>query len=176
MQFSKHTSLAARFTPLFLVGASCIAMAIVTGCSSKQMAPPAPAAKPVTVVTAPEAPRAPTPAPAPAPVATAAPAPAPVVAAPVDTPTPRVVLKAEAGLMRCEDKVTVGVKRIVDDGAKIFVSLKGAKEVEMIRVATDSGALRYESKTANLALIYVVGRVFMLDTKRGSRVANDCNL
>ncbi len=172
MQFSIHTSRAARFT---FVGASCIAMAIASGCSSKQMAPPAPAAKPTTVVTAPEAPRAATPAPAvsaPAPAA----APAPLVAAPPDVPTARVVLKAEAGLLRCEDKVTVGVKRIVDDGAKIFVSLKGAKEVEMIRVPTDSGALRYESKTANLALIYVVGRVFMLDTKRGSRVANDCNL
>lgn len=162
--------------PYFLktICASLILLALA-GCSSKQMAPPAPEAKPTTVVS--QAPAAAPAAPAPAPAAAPTPAPAP---APTQAPAPAaaapIVLKAEAGLMRCEDGVTVGVKRIIDDGAKVVVSLKNGKDTEMTRVTTESGALRYESKATSTALIYVVGRVFMLDTKRGSRIANDCKL
>ncbi len=174
MQFTSN-----QFSSTGLLCALPLTLALIAGCASKQPAPPAPAAKPTTVVS--QAPAQPTPvsaapaapavAPAPSVVATPAPAPAPAAA-----PATPITLKAEAGLLRCEDGVTVSVKRIMDDGAKIVVAMKGTKDTEMTRVTTESGALRYESKATNQALIYVVGRTFMLDTKRGSRVANDCKL
>jgi hypothetical protein len=178
MQFFSSVSQFQRFGCFAL---SALALAVASGCTSKQLAPPAPAAQPTTVLTTPAAVASPAVAVS-APAQPAAPKPvSPPVSAPITTPVAvaapaPVTLKAEAGLMRCEDGVTVAVKRVIDNGAKISAAMRGGKDIEMTQVSTESGALRYESKSANLALIYVVGRVFMLDTKRGSRIANDCKL
>jgi hypothetical protein len=177
MQFISSFSQSQRFVYFTLSG---LAFALASGCASKQPAPPAPAAQPTTVLTTPTVASPAVAASAPAQPVAAKPV-SPPVSAPVATPVASaapapVTLKAEAGLMRCEDGVTVAVKRVIDNGAKITAAMRGGKDIEMTQVSTESGALRYESKTANLALIYVVGRVFMLDTKRGSRIANDCKL
>lgn len=81
----------------------------------------------------------------------------------------------ETGLYRCEEKQTVAVKRVMDDGKKIVINWK-AKDYNLVLIPTDSGAVRFEDKAAGFAWIYVVGKAFLLDSKRGSRIANECKI
>ncbi len=146
----------------------------LTGCGSTPKAAPE-ATKPVSVVVGTNAP-APTPAPvvavaptvAPAPVA----APSPVVAAPAVAAKE---FKVEAGMYRCEDQQSVAIKRINDGGKSVIMGYKG-KDYELTKITTETGALRFENPKVGFAWIQVVGSALLLDTKRGSRIANKCVL
>ena len=63
----------------------------------------------------------------------------------------------------------------MDDGKRVVINWK-AKDYNLVLIPTDSGAIRYEDKAAGFAWIYVVGKAFLLDSKRGSRIANDCKI
>lgn len=175
------------FSRTFLAAAT---VSLAAGCASNQ-AVQVPQANPVTTVVgsgtpAPKAVETP-----PAPRSTAAPA-ASTAASPVplaaDTSVPRPTVgptattavtagnyQPETGLYRCEEKQTVAVKRVMDDGKKVVINWK-AKDYNLVLIPTDSGAIRYEDKAAGFAWIYVVGKAFLLDSKRGSRIANDCKI
>jgi membrane-bound inhibitor of C-type lysozyme len=159
----------------------------LSACGSSPKPTPETSAKPVSVVVGANAP-APAPVSAPAPVATPAPvmakAPAPTTpaptatASPVPTPVasaPAKEFKLETGLYRCEEQQTVAVKRINNAGKSIVIGYKG-KDHELAQVITQTGALRYEDSKAGYAWIQVVGSAILLDTKRGSRIANKCVL
>ena len=155
---------------------------LAAGCASKP-AVQAPPANPVTTVVGVGAP---TPiktiatpalagaAPA-APIAVAPPAAVPVVSTPKTAPVASGNYQPEAGLYRCEEKQTVALKRVLDDGKKIVINWK-AKDYELALLPTNTGAVRYESKAAGFAWIYVVGKAFLLDSKKGNRIANDCKI
>jgi membrane-bound inhibitor of C-type lysozyme len=162
----------------------------LSACGSSPKPTPETSVKPVSVVVGANAP-APAPAPASAPVSAPAPiaapvaAPAPVMAktpttSPVPVPAPVASapvkeFKLETGLYRCEEQQTVAVKRINNAGKSIVIGYKG-KDHELAQVITQTGALRYEDAKAGYAWIQVVGSAILLDTKRGSRIANKCVL
>ncbi len=156
--------------------ASVIAFALFSaGCASKSVMPPhsePPAPKPVAVVTAQPIAVVATPLPPAAPVAAPAPIPAP---APKQAAAPAALFQPETGLYRCEEKQTVAVKRVLEDGKKIVVNYK-TKDYDLTLTPSDTGAIRYDNKAAGYSWIYVVGKAFLLDSKRGNRIANDCKL
>ena len=188
------------------LSSTCLAAATIglaAGCASKQTVQ-VPAANPVTTVVGAGAPAPKSVETSPAPRSTAAPAvgpsasPATVAATASSTPRPAVSTtvstppsttlsnplstplssgnyQPEAGLYRCEEKQTVAVKRVMDDGKRVVINWK-AKDYNLVLIPTDSGAIRYEDKAAGFAWIYVVGKAFLLDSKRGSRIANDCKI
>jgi membrane-bound inhibitor of C-type lysozyme len=161
-----------------VLGSAVIAL---SACGSTPKPTPETTAKPVSVVVGTNAP---------AQVAVAAPAPVAVAAAATPVPSPIAVkapepianaaapareFKLETGMYRCEEKQTVAVKRINNGGKSILVGYKG-KDYELGQVITQTGALRYEDAKAGYAWIQVVGSAILLDTKRGSRIANKCVL
>jgi Membrane-bound lysozyme-inhibitor of c-type lysozyme len=153
-----------------------VSAALLYGCSSSPKQPASP-------TVAPPKPVATTPATAPAPVA-AAPAPAP---SPVQTTTAPVQAKAatpeastarmvlETGLYRCELGQRVTVKRIAPDRSNILLNWSG-KDYTMKAVGTESGALRFEDNASGLVWMAIVGKSQLLNSKRGQRLANECNL
>lgn len=81
----------------------------------------------------------------------------------------------ETGLHRCELDQRVTVKKIAPDRSSLLLNWKG-KDYTMQAVKTESGALRYEDKAAGLVWMAIVGKSQLLDSKRGQRLANECNL
>ncbi len=134
---------------------------------------------------------------APAPIGVPAPAPAPPPRASTPTPaasapvasasSPAVSPKAadsepeimaivvNAGLHRCELGKRVLVKRVATDGSGVQVNWNG-KDVNLHSVPTQSGAKRFEDSKAGLAWVVISAKAFILDTKRGQMLANECKL
>ncbi|HVL57660.1 MAG TPA: MliC family protein [Burkholderiaceae bacterium] len=81
----------------------------------------------------------------------------------------------EAGHYKCELKNSVIVRQIDADRGALVLSWRG-KDHTMRAVESKSGALRYESAETGLAWITIVGKSFLLDTKKGQRVAAECRL
>lgn len=124
----------------------------------------APVAPPVAPVTPapPEASQVPAPPPSPAPVAKADdPAAAPIV--------------VHAGLHRCELARRVLVKRVSSEGDVVQINWNG-KDYSLRGVSTRSGARRYEDSKAGLAWVVISVKAFLLDTRRGQMLANECKL
>jgi Membrane-bound lysozyme-inhibitor of c-type lysozyme len=155
-----------------------VTLGILSACSSSPKQPASPVVAPPKPVAT-----APAPAPAPAPVAMA-PTPAPAAAQPVTAPvqakaaapeasTAKMVL--ETGLHRCELGQRVTVKRIAPDKSNILLNWSG-KDYTMKAVGTESGALRFEDKASGLVWMAIVGKSQLLNSKRGQRLANECNL
>lgn len=88
-------------------------------------------------------------------------------------PTARMTL--ETGLYRCELEQRVTVRTIAPDRSHLLLNWKG-KDYTMHVVKTESGALRYEDKSAGLVWMAIIGKSQLLDSKRGQRLANECNL
>ncbi len=126
---------------------------------------------------------APTPAPPPRASTPAPVARAPVANAPAPTVTPKAPdtepeLKAivvSSGLHRCELGKRVLVKRVASDGSGVQVNWNG-KDVNLHSVPTQSGAKRFEDSKAGLAWVVISAKAFILDTKRGQMLANECKL
>jgi hypothetical protein len=162
--------------------ASLLAACNTTGRGSPESAPPP--MKPIETgsmdksAPAPVAVPAPTPAPPPR---TSIPAPSASAPAPAVTPKatdPEPELKAivvSAGLHRCELGKRVLVKRVASDGSGVQVNWNG-KDVNLHSVPTQSGAKRFEDTKAGLAWVVISAKAFILDTKRGQMLANDCKL
>jgi hypothetical protein len=135
--------------------------------------------------------------PAPSPVVTE-PRPAPVQASTGSTPsTPRAaepapvarapVLKApeaeaalrpimvQAGLHRCELGKRVLVKRVASDGGSVQINWAG-KDLILRSVPTQSGARRFEDGKLGIAWVVISAKAFLLDTKRGQMLTNECKL
>jgi hypothetical protein len=155
-----------------------ISAVILAACSSSPKQPASPTVAPPKPVAS-----APAPAPSPAPVA-AATAPTPAPAQPTATPvqakaatpeasTAKMVL--ETGLYRCELGQRVTVKRIAPDRSNILLNWSG-KDYTMKAIGTESGALRFEDKASGLVWMAIVGKSQLLNSKRGQRLANECNL
>jgi hypothetical protein len=170
------------FTGLALI--TFLAACNTTGRGSSESAPPP--MKPIET----GAPARSAPAPAPvAPPAASAPAPsvsspAPVASAPVSSATtakpsePEPELKAivvSAGLHRCELGKRVLVKRVASDGTGVQVNW-GGKDYNLRSVPTQSGAKRFEDSKAGIAWVVISAKAFILDTKRGQMLANECKL
>ena len=157
---------------------TCLATAtigFVAGCASNQVVQVPPTNPVVTVVTA-STPQAITIVETQQPVATVIkPAPEGPLSAASSAPAAGRNYQPETGLYRCEEKQTVAVKRVIDDGKKIVINWK-AKDYDLALIPTVSGAVRYEDKVAGFAWIYVVGKAFLLDSKRGNRIANECKI
>jgi membrane-bound inhibitor of C-type lysozyme len=150
-----------------------VSLTMIVGCSSNKPTPTStnlPPPKPVVSA----APAAPAAAPAVArPEQTAA-------ASPATTSTsapsgPAATMSVETGLYRCEFGARVTVKRIAADRSSILINWKG-KDVSMRSVASQSGALRFEEASSGLVWMAIVGKSQLLDSKKGQRLANECNL
>jgi membrane-bound inhibitor of C-type lysozyme len=141
--------------------------------TSSNLPPP----RPVAITPAPQTAPAPTPAtvtptaqpPVAAAAQTSASSPAPAPSGPVATMT------LETGLYRCELGQRVTLKRIAPDRSSIVVNWSG-KDYTMKSVASPSGALRFEDANAGLVWLAIVGKSQLLNSKRGQRLANECNL
>lgn len=81
----------------------------------------------------------------------------------------------EEGLYRCELGRRVIVRRIAADGATLVLNWLN-RDYPMAAVPARTGALRFEDGASGLAWITIVGQSFLLDTKKGVRVAGACNL
>jgi membrane-bound inhibitor of C-type lysozyme len=148
-------------------------LAMIVGCSSNKQAPTSanlPPPKPVVNA----APAVPATAP---PVArteqTVATSPS-TAGAPAPS-GPAATMSVETGLYRCEFGARVTVKRIAADRSSILINWKG-KDVSMRSVASQSGALRFEEASSGLVWMAIVGKSQLLDSKKGQRLANECNL
>ena len=111
-------------------------------------------------------------APIPAPVAQA-PRPA---TAPAAAPEPELKpIVVQAGLYRCELGKRVLVKRVASDANTVQVNWSG-KDYNLKSVSTQSGAKRFEDAKAGLAWVVISAKAFLLNTKQGQMLANDCKL
>jgi hypothetical protein len=159
-------------------------MAMLAACNttsrgSSESAPPP--MKPID--TGPAASPAPTPTPTPAPPPPRASAPAPVASTPAPAPVakapdPEPELKAivvNAGLHRCELGKRVLVKRVAADGKSVQINWNN-KDYNLVSVPTQSGAKRFEDTKAGFAWVVISAKAFILDTKRGQMLANECKL
>ena len=133
---------------------------------------PAPT-QPSAPVSAPPTPVAVAPAPAPAP-APAAPPPTPDNSS-ASSPTEGKPISVQAGLHRCELGKRVLVKRVASDAASVQVNW-GGKDYTMKAVGTQSGAKRFEESKAGLAWVVISAKAFLLNTKQGQILANECKL
>jgi hypothetical protein len=116
-------------------------------------------------------------APAPAPSRAAEPAPparAPVLKAP-EAEAPLRPIVVQAGLHRCELGKRVLVKRVTSDGGNVQIHWAG-KDLTLRSVPTQSGARRFEDSKAGIAWVVISAKAFLLDTKRGQMLTNECKL
>jgi membrane-bound inhibitor of C-type lysozyme len=84
-------------------------------------------------------------------------------------------MSVETGLYRCEFGARVTVKRIAPDRSSLVLNWKG-KDLTMRAVASQSGALRFEEAASGLVWMAIIGKSQLLDSKKGQRLANECNL
>jgi membrane-bound inhibitor of C-type lysozyme len=157
---------------------------VAAGCGSSNPPPASsnvPPPRPVAITPAPQPAPAPS-APAANPQLAAAGQSSQSSSAPASQPTaapqasgPEPTMRLETGLYRCELGQRVTVKRIAPDRSSIVVNWAG-KDYTMKSVASPSGALRFEDVKAGLVWLAIVGKSQLLNSKRGQRLANECNL
>jgi hypothetical protein len=175
-----------RFNVLFKAATSLSVMAALSACNTtgrgnSESAPPPmkqiDTSRPVTPIPAPASPPA-SQAPAsqnasPPPVASA---PAPVAAQkPVELEPELKPIVVSAGLHRCELGKRVLVKRVASDGSGVQINWN-TKDYTLRSVPTQSGAKRFEDSKAGIAWVVISAKAFILDTKRGQMLANECKL
>ena len=179
----QHTS---QLNSLLKVAASLALVATLSACNttgrgSSESAPPPmkpiDTSRPVTPSPAPTPPPASqAPAPqivSPPPVASA---PAPVAAQkPVELEPELKAIVVSAGLHRCELGKRVLVKRVATDGSSVQINWN-TKDYTLRSVPTQSGAKRFEDSKAGIAWVVISAKAFILDTKRGQMLANECKL
>jgi membrane-bound inhibitor of C-type lysozyme len=157
-------------TLAFSVCAACITLAAGCGSSKQPTASPnLPPPKPVPSTQA-----------SPAPMAKAEQMPPATTTQPSSANStlpngPAATMSIETGLYRCEFGARVTVKRIAPDRSNIVINWKG-KDVAMKAVPSQSGALRFEEPASGLVWMAIVGKSQLLDSKKGQRLANECNL
>ena len=153
-----------------------------TGRGNAESAPPP--MKPIDT----SRPVTPSPAPPPPPPASQAPesqsgspppvasAPAPVAAQkPVELEPELKPIVVSAGLHRCELGKRVLVNRVASDGSGVQINWN-TKDYTLRSVPTQSGAKRFEDSKAGIAWVVISAKAFILDTKRGQMLANECKL
>jgi hypothetical protein len=86
-----------------------------------------------------------------------------------------VPLVAKAGLHRCELGKRVLIKKVTTDGNDTQLNWSG-KDYNMKTVHSPAGAKRYEDAKAGLAWVVIPTKSFLLDTKKGQVLANECKL
>ncbi len=81
----------------------------------------------------------------------------------------------EPGLYRCELNRQVMVRQVAADGQSVVIQwLK--RDYTLTAVLSRAGALRYDDIVSGLAWITIPGKSMLLDTKKGSQLANECRL
>ncbi len=181
IRYSQRTNTLLKATA-GLALASMLVACNTSGRGSSESAPPP--MKPIEMGSVDKSAPAPVAVPTPTPAPRASiPAPAPVASAPKPTVATKAAdsepeLKAivvHAGLHRCELGKRVLVKRVASDGSEVQVNWNG-KDVNLRSVPTQSGAKRFEDSKAGLAWVVISAKAFILDTKRGQMLANECKL
>lgn len=98
---------------------------------------------------------------------------APSVATPPEAAAAGIVL--EPGLYRCDLNRQVVVRRVATDGQSVVLQWN-KRDYTLTAVLSRAGALRYDDIVSGLAWITIPGKSMLLDTKKGSQLAQDCRL